>query len=169
MEKRDLKERTNSFALKILKVVELLPKGGLKYSAFRNPHSEIRNRAFTLIEILVVIVIAGILLPVIVVPFVSAVKGSGKPEKATTAMYLAHQKMEEFMKFEYSNPALNAIALTPYANAGISNYQWQWEIVYVDSNFNPSATDVNYKRIYVRMRDPDNDTYEVYSIVTNFP
>jgi len=31
MEKRDLKERTKSFALKIIKVVELLPKGRIAY------------------------------------------------------------------------------------------------------------------------------------------
>jgi prepilin-type N-terminal cleavage/methylation domain-containing protein len=129
----------------------------------------IGKKGFTLIEIIVVIVIAGILLPVIVVPFVSAVKGSGKPEMATTAIYLAHQKMEGFMKFNYNDPTLNTTALTPYANADIPSYQWQWEIVYVDSNFNPSATDLNYKRILVRVRDPNNDTYEVYSVVTNFP
>jgi prepilin-type N-terminal cleavage/methylation domain-containing protein len=138
----------------------------------QTPRSKLKavsNKGFTLIEIIIVIVIAGILLPVLVVPFVSAVKGSGKPEKATIAMFLAHQKMEEFMKFEYGNPALNAIALTPYASAGIANCQWQWEIVYVNSSLSLSATDVNYKRIRVRVRDSDNDTYEVHSIVTNFP
>ena len=46
---------------------------------------------------------AGILLPAIVVPFATGVRGSGKPEMVTTAMYLAHQKMEELMKFDYSN------------------------------------------------------------------
>jgi len=134
-------------------------------SAFRNPNS----KGFTLIEIIVLIVMAGILLPAIVVPFATGVKKSGKPEKVTTAMYLAHQKMEEFMKFNYGNAALNPTALTPYANADISNYQWQWEIVYVDNNFNTSGSDVGYKRILVRLRDPENDTYEIYSVVTNFP
>ncbi len=124
---------------------------------------------FTLIEILVFIVIAGILLPAIIVPFATAVKGSGKPEKAATAMYLAHQKMEEFMKFDYSNASLNPIALTAYANTGLSTYQWQWDIVYLNSNFNVSVTDQGYKRILVRVKDPENDAYEIYSVVTNFP
>jgi len=176
MEKRDLKEKTKRIALKIIKVVELLPKGGLKYSAFRNPHSAIRNRGFTLIEIIVVIVIAGILLPVIIVPFVSGVKGSGKPEMVTTAMYLAQQRMEELMKFDYSkSPELDPTALTAYTPTGISGYQWQWQRLYVDSNFTivgdgiQSTNDRGYKKILVRVSDPDNDTYEVYSIVTNFP
>jgi prepilin-type N-terminal cleavage/methylation domain-containing protein len=127
------------------------------------------DKGFTLIEIIILIVIAGIILPVIVVPFAASVKESGKPEMATTAMYLAHYKMEEFMKYDYSNAALNPIALTAYANAPIANYQWQWEIILVDNNFNTSGTDVGYKRILVHVRDPENDTYEVYSVVTKFP
>jgi Tfp pilus assembly protein PilE len=127
------------------------------------------EKGFTFIEIIVLIVMAGILLPAIIVPFVTGVIKSGKPEMATTAMDLAHQKMEEFMKFNFSNPALNPTALTSYATADISNYQWQWEIIYVDNNFNTSGADVGYKRILVRIKDLENDTYEIYSVVTRFP
>lgn len=129
----------------------------------------LNNKGFTLIEVIILIVMASILLPAIIVPFATGVKGSIKPEMATTATYLAHYKMEEFMKFNYTHPALNPVALTPYANAPISNYQWQWEIIWVDSNFNPSGSDLGYKRILVRVKDPENDTYEIYSVVTRFP
>ena len=111
----------------------------------------------------------GVLLPMIILPFASGVKGSGKPEVATTALYLAHQKMEELMKYAYTNSALNVCSFTSYASAGISNYQWQWEIAYVDSNFNSSGSDVHYKRITVRVKDPQDSTYEVRSVVTEFP
>ena len=140
-----------------------------KYSEFRNPHSAIGSKGFTLIEIIVLIVLAGIIIPAIVVPFAAGIIGSGKPEVVTTAMYLAHQKMEEFTKYHYSDTTLNPIALTPYADADLSGYQWQWEIILVDNNFNTSATDVGYKRILVRVKDLENDTYEIYSVVTNFP
>ena len=139
------------------------------YSEFRNPQSAIGNKGFTLIEIIILIVMAGILLPTIVVPFATGIKKSGKPEMVNTAMYLAHQKMEEFMKYDYGNAALNSIALTPYVNSDISTYQWQWEIIYFDNNFNTSGSDVGYKRILVRVKDPENDTYEIYSVVTRFP
>ena len=130
---------------------------------------EIGNKGFTLIEIIILIVMAGILLPTIIVPFVAGVKASGKPEMVNTAMYLGHQKMEEFMKYQYGNSALNPTGLTSYAATGISGYDWQWEIALVDSNFNTSGSDVGYKRILARVRDPMNDTYEIYSVVTNFP
>jgi type II secretory pathway pseudopilin PulG len=128
------------------------------------------KKGFTLIEIIVMIVMAGILLPVIVVPFVTGIRGSGQPELVTKAMYLAHQRMEEFMKYNYCNAALTPTALTAYAAAPIAGYDWQWEIMYVDSDFaNPDlVTDRGYKRILVRVRDPMLSIYEIYSVVTRW-
>jgi len=138
-----------------------------KYSAFRNRQSAMGNRGFTLIEIIVLIVMAGILLPAIIVPFATGVKGSGKPEMATTAMYLAHQKMEELMKFNYCR----APDLTPgtYNSPAppVTGYTWTWTISYVDNTFAASVTDVGYKRILVTVTDPQASTYDVYSVVTN--
>jgi type II secretory pathway pseudopilin PulG len=155
---------------------------GNRCSAFRIPclsgrqaRSEIGDKGFTLIEIIILIVMAGILLPTIIVPFVSAVKSSGKPEMATTAMYLAHQKMEEFMKYRYLDSVLNPTAITSYANiSGFPDYQWQWERLYVDDNFNVVGDGIQttnhrgYKRILVRVKDPMNDTYVIYSVVSFF-
>jgi type II secretory pathway pseudopilin PulG len=152
---------------------------GIGHSELRTHYSELlsKTKGFTLIEIIILIVMAGILLPAIIVPFVAAVKGSGKPEMVNTAMFLAHQEMEEFMKFRYTNAALNPIALTVYADvdpANFPDYQSQWEIVYVDDNFNVVGDGIQatnhrgYKRIFVRVKDPMNDTYEIYSVVTFF-
>jgi type II secretory pathway pseudopilin PulG len=127
------------------------------------------KRGFTLIEIIVLVVLAGIIIPVIVVPFATGVRGSGKPEMVTTAMYLAHQKMEELMKFDYSRtPDLTPGTYTLPAPP-ISGYTWQWVISYVDNNFNASGSDVGYKMIRVSVTDPQSSTYNVYSVVTNFP
>ena len=183
MEKRDLEERTKSFVLKVIKAVEMLPKGKIKdnkkrqkmskYSEFRNPHSAMGKKGFTLIEIIILIVMAGILLPAIIVPFVTGVKGSGKPEMVTTAMYLAHQRMEEFMKYSYCYVALTPTTLTAWGNAGLPNYDYRYEILYVPSSDLTAAGSVNlpdtgYKRIRIRVRDPGTDIYEVYSVVTRF-
>jgi type II secretory pathway pseudopilin PulG len=147
------------------------------HSELRTHYSELflRDKGFTLIEIIILIVMAGILLPAIIVPFVTAVKGSAKPEMATTAMFLAQEKMEEFTKNEYLESPLDPISLTSYADiAGFSGYQWQWEILYVDSYFNVVGDGIQpsnhrgYKRILVRVKDPENDTYEIYSIVGLF-
>ncbi len=139
-------------------------------NAISDLESAIGNRGVTLIEIIILIVMAGILLPTIIVPFATGMKSSAKPELATKAIYLAHQKMEEFMKFQYTDTNLNPVALTSYSPVpGNAGYEWQWEITLVDSNFSVSGLDVGYKRILVRVKDPQHDTYEIYSVVTRFP
>ena len=133
----------------------------------RTNHSELlfQSRGFTLIEIIVLIVMAGIIIPVIVVPFATGIRGSNKPEMVATAMYLAHQKMEELMKFNYCQ----APDLTPgtICTAGTTYRQlpWQWVISYVTNTFAASGSDVGYKMIQVTVTDPQGSTYNVYSVV----
>lgn len=128
------------------------------------------SNGFTFIEILLFIVLAGILLPAIILPFVTASKAHIKPEMATRAIYLAHQKIEEFMKLQYDDLQLSPVPLTSYFPIpGHLGYEWQWEILLVDNNLNSSGTDLGYKRILVRIKDPQNDTYEIYALVTRYP
>jgi type II secretory pathway pseudopilin PulG len=159
MKKRELKEKTK------------FQKWGffrLFHSAFRNRQSAMGNKGFTLIEIIVLIVLAGIIIPVIVIPFATGIRGSGKPEMATTAMYLAHQKMEELMKFNYCQaPNLTPGTYTLPAPP-IAGYTWQWVISYVTNTFAASGSDVGYKMITVTVTDPQGSTYNVYSVVTRF-
>jgi type II secretory pathway pseudopilin PulG len=143
----------------------------IEHSELRTPNSELlaQSRGFTLIEIIILIVMAGIIIPVIVVPFATGIRGSEKPEMATTAMYLAHQRMEELMKFDYNRtPDLTPGTYTLPAPP-ISGYTWQWVISYVDNNFAASGSDAGYKMIRVTVTDPQSSTYNVYSVVTNFP
>lgn len=131
--------------------------------------SKINSKGFTFIEILILIVMASILLPAIIIPTVIGIKAQTKPEMATKAIYLAQQKMEEFMKLRYDDPLLNPAPLTSYSPVpGNSGYEWQWEIILVDNNLIPSAGDQGYKRILIRVKDPQNDTYEIYSLVTRY-
>jgi prepilin-type N-terminal cleavage/methylation domain-containing protein len=125
---------------------------------------------FTLIEVIVFIVIGGVVLPAILTPFINSLRESEKPEIVTTAAYLAQKKMEEFTKFDYDKtPELDTVSLTAYASAGITGYEWRWEISYVDSDFNSSGSNVGYKKILVRVKGPDNDEWDVESVVTRFP
>jgi type II secretory pathway pseudopilin PulG len=140
------------------------------HSDLRTDHNELlfRNTGFTLIEIIILVALAGIIIPVIAVPFATGIRGSGKPEMATKAIYFAHQRMEELMKYNYGNGALTPAGVVAFATGDV-NYPGENEIVYVDSNFSTPSGDVGYKRIRVRVTDPENNTYEIYAVVTNFP
>jgi type II secretory pathway pseudopilin PulG len=127
------------------------------------------KKGFTLIEIIVLIVMAGILIPVIVVPFATGIRGSGKPEVVTTAMYFAHMRMEQLMKYNYCNAALNVTGgFVAFTTGGEPNYTGQNNIAYVNNTFAASASDVGYKTIQVTVTDLQGSTYNVYSVVTRF-
>jgi type II secretory pathway pseudopilin PulG len=127
------------------------------------------RKGFTLIEIIVLIVMAGIIIPAIIIPFATGIRGSNKPEMVITAMYLAHQKMEELIKFNYNRaPDLNPGTYT-LPTPPIAGYSWQWVISYVNDSFGASGSDVGYKMIQVTVTDPESSTYNVYAVVTNFP
>ena len=132
----------------------------------RTPQSTFQ-RGFTLIETIAVIVVAGLILAAIVVPFTTGIRQSNKPEMVATAMYLAHYKMEELMKYNYCQASLNTGTYTTPAPS-ITGYAWQWTISYVTNAFATSATDVGYKQILVTVTDLQGSTYNVYSVVTRF-
>jgi len=119
-------------------------------------------------------VVTGIILPVIMVPFATSVKESLTPEKVAKATYLAQYKMEELTKYTYGNSNLDPLQLTSYTQVDptdFSNYQWQWDISYVDANLdNPQNEEkTNYKLILVRVKDPDGREIGLQTVVTRRP
>ncbi len=129
------------------------------------------RQGFTLIEVIIFIVVVGVLASGIFIPFLTGLKGGMTPENIITASYLGQAKMEELTKYTYINSNLAPLSLTAYAQVDATyfpNYQWQWEIKYIDENTTDSSCDVGYKQILVRVRDPDGGEFEVTSIVTNF-
>ena len=140
-------------------------------SELRTPSSELLfgRRGFTLIEVIVLIVMAGIILPVIAAPFITGIRNSGKPEMVATAMYFAHQRMEELMKYNYCNAALNVTGgFVAFTTGREPNYTGQNSIAYVNNTFAASGPDVGYKMITVTVTDPQGSTYNIYSVVTRF-
>ena len=131
---------------------------------------EVMNKkGFTLIEIIVLIVMAGIIIPVIVIPFATGIRQSGRPEMVTRAMYYAHQRMEELMKYNYCNAALNVTGgSVAFTTGGEPNYTGLNNIAYVNATFAASGSDVGYKMITVTVTDPQGNTYNVNSVVTRF-
>jgi len=128
----------------------------------------VNHKGFTLIEIIIFIVVAGIILPVILVPFATSIKESLTPEKVAKATYLAQYKMEGFMATYDSS---TVTPLTDYTPTDIFGYNWQWQISYVDKDLeNPQyVTDTKYKLILVKVKDPDGREIELQTVVTRRP
>lgn len=58
------------------------------------------NNGFTLLEIVIIILIMGIVLPAIIFPIYQSTKESYKSEFYLNALYLAEGKMEEVTRFK---------------------------------------------------------------------
>ncbi|HUU41433.1 MAG TPA: prepilin-type N-terminal cleavage/methylation domain-containing protein, partial [Desulfatiglandales bacterium] len=131
----------------------------------------VNPKGFTLVEVIIFIVVAGIVASTIFIPLMTGLKGGMGPDHAITASYLAQAKMEEFTKYKYSNSNLDAVSLTAYAQVHATyfpGYDWQWEIKYIGEGLTDYCCDVGYKQIRVKVRDPDGQEIEVISVVTNF-
>lgn len=122
------------------------------------------QKGITLIELIIFIIVAAVVMPVIISPVMTLLKGSTKPEKAITANFLAQQKLEEITKDDYPDITIETQAYTDVS--GFSGYQWYWKTEWVDSDLNSSGSDVNYIKVTVKVKDPDNTEYIYYTLAT---
>ncbi len=72
-----------------------------------SPNSELRTQlGFTLIEVIIFLVLAGIILPLIFIPFMTGLKSYSTPEVVSTATFLGEELMEEIKSKGFDeNPA----------------------------------------------------------------
>lgn len=129
-------------------------------------------RGFTIIEMVIFIVMAGIFVPLAYIAFSSAVREGATPESITKARFIAEQKMENLTKDIFDNVV---IASTSYAAVpGYTGYEWKWTVGYITYTGDPpvisdSGSVTNYKKIIVYVKEPKGYEYAVYTIVTKRP
>lgn len=128
------------------------PLTNIRYSI---PHTRNSNRGFTLIELIIFIVIAGIFVPLAYVAFSKALTSGTTPENITTARFLAEKKMEEIMDIEIKlqdedkpikpikkfieekdyqpHPKfLESLSRTSFEDIqNYQNFKWKWTIGYI--------------------------------------
>ena len=85
-----------------------------------------RVRGFTLIELIVFIVVAGIFIPMAYIAFMAVTRGLLNPGAVVTARFLAERKLEDITKDTYLN--MQAEQASYIAVPGYTGYQWRWTI-----------------------------------------
>jgi len=87
---------------------------------------KLNSKAFTLIELIIFIVVAGIFIPFSYIAFSSILKEALTPEIVTKARFIAEQKIEEITRRPFVEiPVEN----TEYQDVpGHSGYKWKWRI-----------------------------------------
>jgi MSHA pilin protein MshD len=70
-----------------------------------SPNSELLTQlGFTLIELIIFLVLAGIILPLVFIPFLTGLKSYSTPEIVSTATFLGEELMEEIKSKSFDDP-----------------------------------------------------------------
>jgi len=133
-------------------------------------NSKLHSKGFTLIELIIFIIIAGIFLPATYVAFSSAMRQATQPEDYTRGMLLAEQTMELAVKRGFST--LSTDVSGPCTNIGAvvpSGYVCTWTPLVLPTNFFSGLTlsANNYIQISVTINTPQGNTFSSIGIVTN--
>jgi hypothetical protein len=109
----------------------------------------VRVRGFTLIELIVFIVVAGIFIPMAYIAFMAVTRGLLNPGAVVTARFLAETKMEDLSGLTYDRIPIGTTAYDnvrndprfsdgnmPTPNPYIG-YQWKWEVLHVAYSDSP--------------------------------
>ena len=113
-----------------------------KQKRFREQDSH-KIRGFTLIETVIIIVLVGIFMTTIVVPFVEGVRETRRPEIVATAHFLAVEKLEELTTTAYALLSDEARAVV----TGFTDYEREVDVTYVDSDLADTGSDQGYTRV----------------------
>jgi len=142
-------------------------------------NSKLHSRGFTLIELIIFIIIAGIFLPATYVAFSAAMQRGTQPEDYTRGMLLTEQVMELATKRGYTLLASDTSSLPSCAAIGVNvttGYICSWTPRYV--NFSGGAfsspdcsvsygSTTNYICIAVSVTTPQGNTFSSTGMVTN--
>jgi type II secretory pathway pseudopilin PulG len=140
-----------------------------KKGIVRMPKLALKSDGFTLIEVVLIIVMVSIFMASIMLPFISSVRESDLPEITTIAYFLAQEELETLTIIEYDSLDSQDTGGTARAVSGYADYTREVEVANVDEDFNPSASDVGYKQITVKVfhsKFPDGISAE--TLRTNF-
>lgn len=111
------------------------------------------NRGFTFIEIILVIVVMGIVIPALIAAVSFITQAQVNPMGTTVATTLAQEGIETAIAQKQSTCATcgyaNIATVAPAAVPGFPNYTRRTDVVLVDANMAVSGPDVGYKRVTV--------------------
>ncbi|HHT9127072.1 MAG TPA: type IV pilus modification PilV family protein [Candidatus Brocadiia bacterium] len=145
---------------------------------------------FTLIEVIIFLVLAGIILPLIFIPFMTGLKSYSTPEVVSTATFLGEELMEEIKSKGFDeNPAspTDPANLGPEGesrsqyddvddydgltetSSGFGNYSRSVTVFYVSAdNLDADAGAItNFKRIQVTVTNSQIPNVAMATLVSN--
>lgn len=117
-------------------------------------------------EMIIFIVLAGLLIPVLILAFNQGVQGMNMAPSVAAAGFLAQEKIEWFLQYNYDDSRLTAGSGSDNVTVNGKKYFRKWNISY----FNPdssSRADTGYKQIEVSITTADlSQPIGLYTLIT---
>ena len=125
--------------------------------------------AFTLIEVIIGIMIAGIFIPSLMIALgQTSKKGSdvlSAYRDASVADSILRRKMQELISISYADSRLNTATNAPFQTLE-QNFTGAYTIGYVNENLASAQTDTGYKKVALRVNTPRGKEYVLNAYVT---
>jgi prepilin-type N-terminal cleavage/methylation domain-containing protein len=159
-----------------------LNPGTLLYrSIFDIRYSKFGSKGFTLIELIIFIIIAGIFLPATYVAFSASMRNATQPEDYTKGRFLAEQAMEMATKRFSTNYVSNPTQVqtdvnnwgasgTPCTAIGVtvpSGFACTFTPSYITTLGGLTLSANNYVQLLVTINTPQGNTFTSTGMVTN--
>ena len=122
-----------------------------------------RDKGFTFIELIMVIVIVGIAIIPLIQMFTTSLKGSADAEATSIALELAQDKMDETKQLSFAATASTSGSFASPFTA----YSYQVTVSYVDQNFTASVPATNYKKVAVKVTHSSGTGTTLTTVVSN--
>jgi len=106
-----------------------------------------RSRGFTLMELIIFIALAGLVIPALMLAFRQGILGINIPPMVAEAGFVAQEKMEWFLQYDYGAPQVAPGQGADEVAAGGKLYSREWKISFYDEVSLSSQTDPGYKQI----------------------
>jgi len=106
-----------------------------------------RSRGFTLMELIIFIALAGLLIPTLMLAFHQGVLGMNLPPLLAEAGFVAQEKMEWFLQYDYEAPQVAPGQGADEVAAGGKLYSRKWKISFYDTGSPSPQIDTGYKQI----------------------
>jgi len=123
----------------------------------------VKDKGFTFIELIMVILIVGIAVVPLIQMFTTSLKGSADTEATSVALELAQDKMEETKQLGFAaTSSTSGTFASPF-----TVYSYQVTVGYVDQNFNNSGSPTNYKKVEVKVIHTSGTSTTLTTVVSN--
>ena len=126
-----------------------------------------RSRGFTLMELIIFIVLAGLVIPALMLAFRQGIWGINIPPMVAEAGFVAQEKMEWFLQYDYGAPQVAPGQGADEVAVGGKLYSRKWKISFYDTGSPSPQLDTGYKQIDIYATAAElPHAVEVHTLIT---